>query len=151
MNQRLARLESVIHRGVQSVISEGFADPRLESCILTVASVSVDRDLTTAVIGVSVLPEKAERRAIAGLKAASRHIRRETAERVNVHRMPNFLFKIDVAAKRQRGVLDALAKARAEMGEGDVTGDAGSVDDDGAFGGPADGATRFDDEREGAT
>ncbi len=118
MSVRHERLESVIHRGVQSVISEGFADPRLEECILTVLKVSVDRDLTTAVIGVSVLPEKAERRAIAGLNAAARHIRRETADRVNVHRMPQFRFKVDVSAKRQRGVLEALAKARAEFDDG---------------------------------
>lgn len=114
MNVRHKRLESVIHRGVQSVVNEGFNDPRLDDCILTVTSVKIDNDVTTAVIGVSVLPERAERRAIAALKSAARHVRRETADRVNVHRMPAFHFKIDAAAKRQRDVLEALAKARAE-------------------------------------
>lgn len=115
MNTRIERIESVIHRGAQSVITEGFNDPRLDDCIITVVSVKADRDLTNATVHVSVMPEKAERRVIAGLSAAARHIRRETAERVNVHRMPAFRFKIDASAKRQRGVLDALAQARAEF------------------------------------
>jgi len=113
-DERRARVESIIHRGAQSVINEGFSDPRLEDAMITITSVKVDRDQTTAVIRVSVMPENREKRAIAGLKSATRHIRRRTADRVNLHRMPNFQFAIDKAAKRQAGVLEALARARGE-------------------------------------
>ena len=113
-DERRARVESIIHRGAQSVINEGFSDPRLEEAMITITGVKVDRDQTTAVIRVSVMPENREKRAIAGLKSAARHIRRRTADRVNLHRMPNFQFAVDKAAKRQAGVLEALAKARTE-------------------------------------
>jgi len=115
MSERHARLESIIHRGAQSVINDGFSDPRLDDAIITITNVSIDRDNTTAVVRVSIMPEKRERRALQGLKSAARHIRRRTADRVNVHRMPNFLFSIDKAAKRQAGVLEALARVREEQ------------------------------------
>ena len=120
MSLRQDRLSSVILRGVQSVISEGFNDPRLDGCLITVTQVKLDRDVTTAVLRVSVMPEKAERRALTGLQAAARHIRRQTADRVSVHRMPRFEFRIDRSAKRQLGVLEALAHAREVSGEPDV-------------------------------
>ncbi len=127
MSERTDRVSSVLRRGTQSVISEGFADPRLENCMITVTSVGLDRDLTTATINVSVLPDTAERRALAGLRSAAKHIRRRVAERVNVHRMPRFEFRIDTAAKRQASVLDALAKARSEFDQ--PTGDEPSPPD----------------------
>jgi ribosome-binding factor A len=138
MSVRHDRLSSVILRGAQSVVSEGFNDPRLDECLITVTGVKLDRDLTTAVLRVSVLPEKAERRALAGLQAASRHIRRQTADRVSVHRMPKFEFRLDRSAKRQMGVLDALARARAEDEQrGGHAGDAGDTDGVAGVGGDA--------------
>jgi ribosome-binding factor A len=114
MSERHGRTESIIHRGAQSVISEGFSDPRLEGSMITITQVSVDRDATTAMIRVSVMPREHEKRVIAGLASAAKHIRRRTADRVNVHRMPHFRFAIDKGAKRQADVLEALARARAE-------------------------------------
>lgn len=114
MSERHKRLESIIHRGAQSVINDGFADPRLEDVMITITAVSIDNDSTTAVLRVSVLPQERERRVIAGLTSAAKHIRRRTADRVNVHRMPAFMFSIDKGAKRQAAVLEALAKVRQE-------------------------------------
>lgn len=114
MNRRTEQMSSVIHRAAQSVFNAGFGDPRLDGLMLTITSVNVTADIRTAVINVSVLPADKERRAIAGLKAAAKHIRRQVGDLVSVHQLPEFVFKIDKASKRQAEVLDALAKVRAE-------------------------------------
>jgi len=107
-------MSSVIHRAAQSVLNAGFGDPRLDGLMLTITSVKVTADLRTAVLNVSVLPQDKERRALAGLKAASKHVRRQVGDLVSVHQLPEFIFKIDKAAKRQAEVLDALSRVRAE-------------------------------------
>jgi len=114
MNRRAEQMSSVIHRSTQSVFNAGFGDPRLDGLMLTITSVKVTSDFRTAVINVSVLPANKERRALAGLKAAAKHIRRQVGDLVSVHQLPEFVFKVDKAAKRQAEVLDALAKVRAE-------------------------------------
>ena len=114
MNRRAEQMSSVIHRACQSVLNSGFGDPRLDGLMLTITSVKVTSDLRTAVINVSVMPAEKERRAIAGLKAAAKHIRRQVGDLVSVHQLPEFVFKVDKAAKRQAEVLDALARVRAE-------------------------------------
>ncbi len=114
MSRRAEQMSSVIHRACQSVLSAGFGDPRLDGLMLTITSVKVTADLRTAVISVSVLPAEKERRAIAGLKAAAKHVRRQVGDLVSVHQLPEFVFKVDKAAKRQAEVLEALARVRAE-------------------------------------
>ena len=114
MTRRTEQLNSVIHRAAQSVISKGFGDPRLDGCLLTITHVKVTDDARTAVLSVSVMPAKYERRAMAGLKAATKHVRRRSAELVNVHRMPEFIFKTDRGLKREAEVLTALEEVRQE-------------------------------------
>lgn len=121
-SHRGEQLGSVIHRAVQSVISGGLSDPRLES-LITVTAVKVTDDRRTAVVSVSVLPEKHESRAIHGLRDAARHIRREAADIVEIHRMPELVFKLDRTAKKQAELLDAMARVRAER-EPDADADA---------------------------
>ncbi len=127
MNRRTEQMSSVIHRAAQSVLNAGFGDPRLDGLMLTITSVNVTADLRTAVLNVSVLPANKERRAIAGLKAASKHVRRQVGDLVSVHQLPEFVFKVDKAAKRQAEVLEALAKVRAEE---EARGTKSDTDDD---------------------
>lgn len=114
MSRRTDQSASVLHRAVQQVITRGFADPRLDGCLLTVTDVKVSPDLREAIIRLSVLPAEREKRAIAAIQAAAKHIRHEVDTLVRARRTPKLLFRLDSAAKRQAGVLAALAKARAE-------------------------------------
>lgn len=107
------QLSSVIHRAVQTIIARGLADPRLEAMI-TVTSVKVTEDRQTAVVNVSVLPEKHESRVIHALRDAARHIRRQAGDLVEIHRLPDLAFKLDRSAKQQAELLDAMARVRAE-------------------------------------
>ncbi len=112
MSRRSEQINSVLHRAIQSVLNEGFADPRLERAMITVTSVRVTDDKRTAVVSVSTLPEEKQKLTLHGLKDAARHIRRKAADKVAVHRMPELVFKLDKSLKRQAAVLSAIAEAR---------------------------------------
>ncbi len=113
MSKRSLQLASIVHRAVQSVITDGLADPRLDAMI-TVTRVKVADDLSSATIHVSILPERAESKALHALRDASRYIRREAAERVSLHRMPDLLFRIDRSTKKQSELLAAFGRVERE-------------------------------------
>lgn len=113
--QRTDQVAEVIRRSIQSVINEGFGDPRLQGAVITVTRVTVDTALRQAVVFVGVMPDNRESRAIHGLMSAARHIRRRAGELVSLRAMPQIEFRIDEQAKRQAGVLAALAKVREEL------------------------------------
>ena len=119
MNTRSLQLASVIHRAVQSVLSEGLADPRLEAMI-TVTSVKVAENRKTATISVSVLPEKRQDLVMHGLRDAARHIRRVASDRVSLHKTPEFTFKLDRSVKKQSEILAALSQLEQERGESET-------------------------------
>ena len=116
MSRRTDQLGSVLHRATQSVLNDGLADPRLDGTMVTVTKVKVTDDGHTAVISVSVLPEQRQKLAWHALRDASRYVRRRAADLVSVHRMPEFVFKLDTSIKKQAQVLDAIARASAETG-----------------------------------
>lgn len=121
MSRRTEQLSSVVHRAVQSVVSEGFADPRLSGVLITVTKVTVSSDVRTATVGVTISPERAISRAMHGLESAAAHIRHRAADAVSIKRFPDLLFKLDTSAMRQAEVLDALARVRAEREEREHT------------------------------
>lgn len=114
MSHRPEQASSIIHKAVQSVLSEGLHDPRLAETMITITQVKVTVDLRTAVIHVSIHPEKKEKLAMHALAAAARHIRRRVGDLVALHQAPELIFKLDKGAKRQAAVLEALAMVRAE-------------------------------------
>ncbi len=113
MSLRTQQASSVIHRAVQSILVEGLSDPRLDAMI-TVTDVNVTEDMKTAIVKVSISPEKKEKLAMYGLQAAARHIRRKVGDLVSIHHPPELVFKLDRGAKNEAAVLEALAKVRAE-------------------------------------
>lgn len=117
MSRRTEQLNSVVHRALQTVIAQGFGDPRLEGSLITVTQVHITEDLRIAVINVSILPATREARALAGLKAATRNIRHRAAKLVDVHRLPELVFKVDRGAKREADVLQALETVRQEWAD----------------------------------
>jgi ribosome-binding factor A len=121
---RPLQLASIIHRAVQSVVSEGLSDPRLSDVMATVTGVKVSKDLRSATVLVSIMPEKAQSRAMHALNDASRFIRRVASERVSIQRMPDLLFRLDTSIKKQAEILAALdevERERREAGGGSET------------------------------
>jgi ribosome-binding factor A len=122
MNQRASILASDIQRAVQDIFSRGLNDPRIRG-MLTITRVTVDDDLTLAVIYVSVFPHNHEGLALKGLTSAATFIRREAGEHVRVRMLPKFMFKLENAIKVEAGVLDALRKAGEDHSEGPAWGE----------------------------
>ncbi|MBL0926305.1 MAG: 30S ribosome-binding factor RbfA [Phycisphaerales bacterium] len=114
MSRRAEQTGSVIHRALQQLLSEGLADPRVQGAMLTVLEVRVTDDRRQAIVRISVLPEKKQDVVAHALRDAARYLRREVGERVAIHNLPEFIFKLDSSLKQQARVLEALAKARAE-------------------------------------
>ncbi|MCA9311808.1 MAG: 30S ribosome-binding factor RbfA [Phycisphaerales bacterium] len=120
MTRRTDQVSSVLHRAVQTVIEAGLSDPRLSGALITVTEVKVTPDLLTAIVNVTVTPEKREGIVIHGLTAASRHIRRRAGDLVEMRKLPELVFKVDKGRKRQAEVMQVLAELAAERQDPDA-------------------------------
>ncbi len=114
MSKRSLQLASIIHRAVQSVVTDGLSDPRLDETMISVTKVRVAEDLSSATLHVSILPKKSESKAVHALQDAARFIRREAAERVSLHRMPALLFRVDHSMQKQTDLLSAFGEVERE-------------------------------------
>jgi len=120
VNQRSRRISATLQQAIQSVISRGLADPRIRG-LITVTEVAVSQDRREATVRISVLPEEHEDLTMHGLVAGAKHIRRAAADLVAVHPMPRLHFKLDRSLKAQAGVLQAIARSRADTPDDDAT------------------------------
>lgn len=109
--RRTDRVNSQLQKAVQQVITRGLQDPRARG-LITVTHVETSKDLRDATIRVSVLPHDHEDLTLHALKDASKHIRREAAELMAMHRLPAFHFKLDSSLRKQAEVIEALARER---------------------------------------
>lgn len=96
------------------MLTRGLADPRLDGTMCTVTRVDVAEDLRNATLLVSVLPEKAQKRALAALQHAEPHIRRHIADVLRLGSPPLLSFDLDKSGKKQAALLEALAKVARE-------------------------------------
>jgi ribosome-binding factor A len=95
-------------------VTDGLSDPRLDDVMVTVTRVRVAEDLSSATLHVSILPKKAESKAVHALQDAARYIRREAAERVSLHKMPDLLFRVDRSMQKQAELLSAFGEVERE-------------------------------------
>lgn len=103
----------ILHAG-REVISRGLGDPRLDGCLITVTTVDISPDGRNATFMASVLPEKAQSRAIAALTHAASHIRRKIGEQLDHSAVPRLAFRLDSSLKKQAAILGAIARATSE-------------------------------------
>ncbi|GAB5495688.1 MAG: hypothetical protein Phyf2KO_07680 [Phycisphaerales bacterium] len=125
MSQRTDRISALLRESIQKVISKGLQDPRVRG-LITVTRVTTADDLTQSTVFISVLPADRAELSMHGLKAAAAHIRHEVGNDVAIRKMPKLVFKLDAAASKQAGVLDAIAKATREREESE-SGDANNA------------------------
>lgn len=110
MTKRVEQVESVIKRALAQTLSRDISDPRIEG-LVSITDVDISPDLREARIGVSVLPDKYEKRTLAGLRAAAGHIHGRLKKRVDMRIVPHLNFVLDRQLKKQAEVLDALRHA----------------------------------------
>lgn len=133
MSKRQAQVASALRRAIQTVFVRGLNDPRIKgSC--TVTDVRVDPDLRGATVSVSVTPEDAARATMAGLSAASKHIRHQVSGEVGFARVPDLRFRLDNSLKQQARVIELIAQGVEELrrkeGEPEDAADRASVQEE---------------------
>lgn len=103
------QLASTMQRELQNALARGLSDPRVRG-LITVTEVEISPDGKDAVARVSVLPEEHEALTLHGLKAAAGKLRRDVGDRIRTRSLPGLRFEIDKGFKKQKGVMDALAR-----------------------------------------
>lgn len=91
---RKKRLEEQVKRIIGDTLLKEVKDPRIG--FVSVYSVSLDDDYTTAVVNISVLgDEKQKKKSIAGLNAAKGYIRSFLGKQLQTRFVPDLIFKLD--------------------------------------------------------
>lgn len=127
MSFRKQQVESTLRRTISTVLARELSDPRIVG-LVSVTRVSVSPDLRDALVFVSVMPEKYQKRSLAGLRHAAGHIQSLVLKQMTLKAAPKLDFRLDEAIKKEAGVLDAIRRAlereRAEDAAGQKSDDA---------------------------
>lgn len=109
MSFRKQQVESLLHRAISTVLTQQLSDPRIVG-LLTVTHVDVSPDLHDAFVYVSVVPEKYQKKTLAGLKHARGFIYSLVCKAVTLKTVPHLDFRLDAALKKEVAVLSAIRK-----------------------------------------
>lgn len=101
------RIGSLMGRIIQERLVRGFADPRIRGMV-SVTGVDVAPDLRSAIVRVSVLPDKYGARTLSGLKSVSGVLRRTIRDETSLRRVPELEFRLDDSLKRAAALDDAI-------------------------------------------
>lgn len=110
MTHRIEQAESTLHKALAQVLQRKISDPRIRG-LVSITGIGISPDLKNARVSVSVLPEEFEKRTIAGLQSANRHIQAEVKKLVALRVVPHLRFELDGSIKKADAVYDALAEA----------------------------------------
>ena len=106
-HRRAERVAEAIKEEVSLIIQREVKDPRIG--FLTVTAVELSADLRYAKIFVSVYGSQKERtKSLRGLQSATRFIRREIGQRVQLRYTPEIVFKWDASIEKGAHIEDLL-------------------------------------------
>lgn len=107
MTTRQEKLSELIKKEVSYIIKKKVSDPRIG--FVTLTEVKTTPDLKKALIFVSVLGSKEEQEnSILGLHRATRFIRGELGEVIDLRVMPELSFKLDHSLERGSRVINII-------------------------------------------
>jgi ribosome-binding factor A len=107
---RTERVAEEIRNEVGLMLAGELKDPRLTGP-MSISEVRLSPDRRTVRIYVQLECEEAERaRALEGLRAASRYVRHELVERLNLRRAPEILFLVDQSDEYGQHIDDLLRR-----------------------------------------
>lgn len=111
--ERLERIDHEIQRALAKIISEDVKDPRMG--FTTVTRVEVTQDLHTAKIFVSIIGDRhVAAQTMKALQSASRFIRGELGNAVELRHTPELTFVEDRTTERAIALSAILAEAKKE-------------------------------------
>ncbi|HEU4785147.1 MAG TPA: 30S ribosome-binding factor RbfA [Ktedonobacterales bacterium] len=111
--RREDQLSGAITRELSDLIRTRMKDPRIGFASIT--GVELSHDLRYAKVFVSVMgsPEE-QRETMRGLDSANGFLRRELAQRLTIHHVPEISFRLDESIARGARVLDLLKQVEKE-------------------------------------
>jgi ribosome-binding factor A len=112
------RIGSLIGRIVQERLVRGFADPRIRG-LVSITGVDVSPDLRSAMIRVSVLPDRYGARTLSGLRSVTGLLRRVIRDETSLRRVPELEFRLDDSLKRAAALDDAIREGLASDADED--------------------------------
>ena len=115
MSHRIAQVESTLKRAISEVLQRRISDPRIEG-LISITRIQISPDLHNAYVYVSILPEQKQRKVIAGLRHATKHIQSLVRKAVAMRAVPQLEFRLDEGLKREADVLGAIRRAAERTG-----------------------------------
>ncbi len=113
--RRKKQIESILLRALQERLARGLSDPRIRG-LVTVTRVETGNDMKRAKAFVSVMPSEHAELTLHGLRAATKKIRRDVADKIHLKDMPAIDFVYDEGLKQQMEVMSLLTKDKIERG-----------------------------------
>jgi ribosome-binding factor A len=104
MSQRTDRIDELLRQEIGEIVARDVGDPRIG--FATITAVETTRDLSHAIVRVSVIGQPAERAAtIAALSRAMPFVRRTLGTRLDLRRVPELHVRLDDTAERGTRIL----------------------------------------------
>jgi len=111
LSKRSGQLEKSLKREINNIIYRKINDPRIK--FVTITRIKVSSDLKYADIFVTIFNDEAQqKKALKGLKNATKFIRGELGKDLKLRYVPNIKFKIDEDLERQYKLLKIITEAR---------------------------------------
>jgi ribosome-binding factor A len=111
--RRPLQVAATIQRELQNRLARGLNDPRIKG-LITITKVEMTEDLSIAKIYVTVMPEEHENITMHGIRAATKKLRRDVADRIRIKDMPRFEFIVDRGLREQQKIMELLNRDRVE-------------------------------------
>jgi ribosome-binding factor A len=109
--QRMARIDHEIQRALAKIISEDLKDPRLG--FVTVVRCEITTDLKQCKVFVSIIGDRhVARQSMDALKSASRFIRGELGNAVDLRHTPELIFVEDRTTEKAIALHKTLERAK---------------------------------------
>ena len=133
MSHKIAQVETILSKAISKVLASKIADPRIRGMI-SITKIKVTKDMKTAFVHVSILPEKFQRLTVDGLNHAKVHIQHLVRKEVALRAVPHLDFRLDESLKKQAEIYSAINEGMKKTGESpesssDDTGEADSAED----------------------
>ncbi len=100
MSHRKEQVQAMLKRGISQILMRDLSDPRIQG-LVSITEVETSQDMRQAVVQISVIPEKYEKRTIHGLNSAAKHIHSILFKQAGMRRVPHLVFELDKTLKQQ--------------------------------------------------
>ncbi|QQE10979.1 30S ribosome-binding factor RbfA [Planctomycetota bacterium] len=119
MSHKIAQVEAVLSKAIAKVLQQKISDPRIRGMI-SITKLKVAKDMRTATVRVSVMPDQYQKLTVNGLNHARVHIQHLVRKEVALRIVPHFEFRLDETLKKQAEIYAAINEGMKKTGVEDA-------------------------------